>query len=1189
MQLAKLEMVGFKSFADKTEFKFEPGVTAFVGPNGCGKSNVVDAVRWILGEQSAKAVRGKEMADVIFKGTDRRRSLGYAEASLTILNSENDLPVDYEEVCITRRLYRSGESEYLLNRQPCRLRDIRELLMDTGVGATNYYVIEQGKVDRVLQANPQERRVVFEEAAGISRYKAQRKETSSKLERTRDNIYLAQQILAEKEKQLRSVRYQAAKARRYCNYCERLKDLSIKVSLRDYEDLVARRDEARAKIEQAEAGERALMEQIATREAELARMQETVAQLERSVETAQSRIHDLDSRSSAAGEWIRTNRQRVTEFEEAASDAASSAGELGRRIEATQAEIESRRRELDRVREEARHAHARLKDGAGRIEQAESELAESRRDLEAMHSDVFDAVRAQSGLRNEIVLLERGRRLQWSRVNRLQEERRAVARKLNTLTEDESALAHECQRLAGQVGDGRARLAANEEELKRLEAERESTKTELRRQHQAEAKRDSRRQVLRELELRAEGVEKGVCRLLRGASVPEGIRGMVADLLRVPMPYAAAIEAALGERAQWVVTRDVRCAAACLDLLREEKSGRAAVLPLNRLQHDGRAGGFVITGQGVVAPAARLVAHPAGLGDLVWHLLGNVLVVDSLQTALDLSDRGLTSCRMVTLQGEVVEPCGAIVGGEGLAPVGLISRKSELEVLEHELQEITRTIARLEWRDRRSAERAEGVRAESRAIQQSIEDGKLQRVAAESGLEQHGRERQRLGEQDDVAVMEIEDAERNIHESDRQEQGIRAELERARKREEALKTRVEAADQELQEREESAAQLRRDLVLLQNAHTEKRERQARLEAVVADLDGSLADLAMQRDNAQRQAAAYRQKREETQRAIEKREQELAEIRAAREKAVADLARVRGEREQRHQEELEHHAEIRRLHGIRSESTDRLQKLRLAENEDRMRIESLVERIGRDFEVNLADLAGDIEASEGQNWEEVRAEIESLEQKVNSMRGTVNTDTIQEEAELELSVTQHSQHRDDLLAAEKQLREVIRRLNRISRERFAATFEQVRVNFQEIFRKLFGGGQADISLDPECDDILEAGIEIVACPPGKKRQPLSLLSGGEKTMTTVALLFAIFKSKPSPFCILDEIDAALDDKNIDRFVAMVQDFLKDSQFVVITHSRRTMTIADVLYGITMEEKGVSKKVAVKLDGVREKVA
>jgi len=1189
MQLAKLELVGFKSFADRTEFEFEPGLTALVGPNGCGKSNVVDAVRWILGSQSPKSLRSNEMQDIIFAGTESRRGAGYAEASLTLLNTKGLLPTEYKEVCITRRLYRTGESEYFINKQPCRLKDIRNLLADTGLGVDTYSLIEQGKVDRILTANPQERRAIFEEAAGISGFKAQRKEAEAKLARAADNLARVNDIIAEKERQLRSIKAQAARARRHRELTERLRELSVSLARREYERMNALRRECLEKIAALEAEARRLQNEINRLEAEHQRLEAKRNEEESQISLQSQALHQVENDKRAIEERIRSGQLRLQELDNTAREAAQRLGALAERHERSQSDLDQALRELEEIRaiviEQTEAVNTQVKAAA----EAAAEHDRLNRAIEDWRGRVVDIVQKAAALRNEIAHLEGSRGQEISRRGRLLARDEELAAGLVVLAaqiEAESArladARQEAMALASRRQETADALAVRTADLNALAREAEELRTQW-------TARVSRRDTLRELEARAEGVGQGVCALVQGDTSQgrvEGILGMIADVLRAEMAHAAAIDAALGERAQYVVVDSTDHAREAITRLQTRGAGRAGLLPLDWVNPATGDGAAFLGRPGVVGRALDLVQTEPTFLPAAHHLLRDTLIVDTLEDALRYAREAKPGLRFVTRDGQVVEAGGAIVGGTGTAQGGLITRRSELALLDREIAKYEARLCEAEARRQAHTAEATQLRQALEALTTQLTE-KERTVAQREGTVAHlRRQHDRLQEERQVIRSEVQEIDRNIRSCLEREEAIRAQLAEAERRHEELHGQVEAAKMRLQEQREKVEVLAREVEALRISLAQKEEKQGSLDGRVARLREAIAEIERERASVEEQIETYRHRKEEAERQLAADQAQVTELCLAAERATRELETLRAanaqSRAQQHQIEGDLRARRAQLETLHEE----IQRERLAENEHAIRLNELERRVREEFEVALAT-APAADAAE-RNWDQVKAEIADLQEQLKRL-GPVNLEAIAEQDELEEAIAFRARQRDDLLVAEKELKELIQRLNRISRERFVKTFEEIRQNFREIFRKMFGGGRADIRLEEGVEDVLEAGIEIYASPPEKELRSINLLSGGEKTMVAIALLFAVFKTKPSPFCILDEVDAALDEANIARFAAMLQDFVKDSQFIIVTHSKRTMSAAEILYGITMEERGISKRVAVRLDEAARMVA
>ena len=1186
MLLTKLEMQGFKSFADKTEFGFRQGITAVVGPNGCGKSNVVDAVRWILGEQRPRAIRGSEMMDVIFNGTAARRSLGYAEASLTFLNDRGILPTEYSEVCVTRRLYRSGESQYFINKQLCRLRDIRQLFMDTGVGVDTYSIIEQGKIDRFIQSNAKERRVIFEEAAGISRYKAQRLEAQRRLERTRINLQKVDIKLGEERKQLRSIKYQAAKARRFRAYSERLRELVVGLSVRNYREWAAQRKAVRERIAVQEDRDRRLEAELKAIAAAMEQLEGELAGIERSRAEKRDEMHRVSARMDALQTGIEHNKQRIVEFQEETELCTRNIWSLNEKLRQARENLEAARKELAEIRDAIGRQGAAIAaetEKAAAAGQARDRIAQA---IEEWKNRTIQVIEKTTTLRNELNHMDTGRRQQLARRSRLSGQLEEKAAENARIDEEIGRLTGRRDEIGARLAERAARQRERETELARRVEEHEALEKELRELRRREASLLSRREILQDLDMKAEDIENGVKRILRQDGQAEGfeILGMVADLVRADLKHAAAIEAALGDAAQFVVTRTEKDAGSAAALLRADRAGQAGMIPMTRARGPELADMHLASEASVVGRASDLVRYDPVLEPVVRHLLGHTWVVRDMSAALYLSNNGGARMRYVTLDGERVDPSGAIVGGEPLPRVGVVSRKSELEAVKAELRALAAVLSEKEADHGRRMQQAESLRAECGALRKEIEEGNLEKLSNENDiLNLRGRQKT-LGEESEIIRSEVREIEDIVRGYDERRETIEGELAEVTQRRDELRLEIETAQRRLAEQQAAAEKLREAVTRLKVDLAEKQAREGGLETGIRAAETAIGDIEAQIAAARARMDDLRTRREKAAEDIRRAESEherAAAERQALSEETAALAEAHERAQARRAEEAER-ARVRREEQAQLQGA--LQTLRLEEQEHRVRMEGLRERVFGEHGVQLEEIADLKEAAEGEEapeWKAVEEEIAGLRDKIRRMGG-INEEAIAEEEGLEIAIAQTEAQRDDLAQAEEDLRNVIRKLNRVSRDRFAKTFEEIRGNFQETFRRVFGGGRADLVLDPEEPDVLEAGIEVLACPPGKDLKSITLLSGGEKAMTTIALLFAIFRSKPSPFCILDEVDAPLDENNITRFTSMVVDYATDSQFIIITHSKRTLEAADVLYGITMQEKGVSKRVAVELD-------
>ncbi len=1191
MFLKRLEIYGFKSFPDKTVMDFTGGVTALVGPNGCGKSNVVDAIRWALGEQSAKSLRGSEMVDLIFNGTATRRPMGFAQVSLIFDNSQRHLPVDAEEVSVTRRLYRTGECEYLINGQPSRLRDIREMFMDTGVGVGAYSIIEQGRVDALLAASAKERRGIFEEAAGIAKYRTRKAAALRKLDRVDQNLLRVGDVIAEIERQLRSVVRQASKARRYRQLSEELSEVRLTVLAADYQVLAEKLTGLRAEI--AEFGDRAaeLTARSGRLEAEITEAQVRAGELELSGERAERRRAEDRARLAKLEAEIASAEGLSRQHLENAERARREAAELAARAAAAEKDAELARSQAE-VAEGQRGALAARQAEAERAAAAgASGAAELAAVIERRKGEAIDIVRRRAGVDSEASAL-------LSEKGHLDAEVARSETSARNLGERLGAARRELEHGRGRVEELASKRAAVAAELERVRGEADSAGRELATVDSRVAElgaelsgRRSRLGLLSEQESRREGLSKGVKGVLGAmntGSAPAGMCGIVADLLKVPEELEIAIETALGNKVQNVITADTGAARGAVELLKRERLGRATFLPLDRVR-DGRyrPSASILSEQGVVGRAADLVKFESRYRPVFEYLLGGTVVVRDLDAATRVANNGARDGIVVTLEGEIFYPSGAITGGAYRTRIpGLISRKNEILRLEEDINDVQADLANLGTRRNELAIARSGARRRSDTL--AGEHGALAagELRLREGLEIVGREAARLEEEEGLVARELGESRARRGE-------LATRLEDLRHRGESLSAEEGTAAQDI-------AGMTEELLAAESRRAELREGLTRLRIETAQLEEKRSSLAARAESAARLLAERREEAAGRAAAAEQAERASAGEKQRAEGLGGQLSSAVGAAEQADEagkqlaaRRAELRAAIERAQAAeracRAEldaATAKLNERRLTEREAALRLEGLVERAAGHGDQDLPARAAGLDLAEV-NLGYLRERLEEGEAKLAGM-GPVNLSSIGEEDALRARREELKTQRADLEEARRLLREAINKINRISRERFMNTFEQVKEHFAETYRKLFGGGKADIFLEPD-QDVLEAGIEIVARPPGKELRKLSLLSGGERTLTTIALLFAIFKAKPSPFCVLDEVDAPLDESNIDRFMLVLREFLDRSQFLIITHNRRTMATADTIYGVTMQESGVSKRIAVRFEEVDDDLA
>jgi len=1223
MHLHSLELIGFKSFADKTIFEFHEGVTAIVGPNGCGKSNVLDAVRWVLGEQSAKALRGGEMADVIFNGTDSRKPVGFGEVSLTFTSCGSELGVDWHDVRVTRRVYRDGNSEYLLNKTVCRLRDIQALFADTGVGRSAYSIMEQGKIDLILSSRPEDRRAVFEEAAGITKFKTQKKEALRKLEATEANLLRIGDIVKEVKRQIGSLQRQAGKARRYQMLHADLQVLDTHHSRRQLDSLETEAERARAEMSRLQGAEQEAHAKIEEGENDLAAKRRSLDQVDSEIGDARAGVQRLQSEMAGLRNQIDFNRQRAQEIgeliERYTSDIA--AAETKRSEQATQLQeadaliartnqlLVSKELEAEQLTETLHTARAERLQKEDELQTLQTSLSKLDSRIASHQTDLSGITARRDATSTRLAELttlvtEATRDLATARAN-LSAARAALETERQTAQQRKETLRQAEERLQ----QNQAAVAAVEKEIGRLE--------------RAIGEKQARLEVLRQMTEEGHGLEKGSQAVLKGLDDPERIRPMIAGALVVSLnvepEFVPALEAAFGRNMHAVVLRSPDLAADIFWKLADQKLGQAA-LAITSLSTETNQGAVSLLPQGAITWAVDKVDAPAELAPLVKNLLRGVAIVPDLVTGLKLK-QSARDLAFATLGGEFISAEGIIFGGAvNTATDSMLGRKAIITRLEQEAQALEAERAgAVVSRDQakgqvQSAEAAVAVarRSHESAHEKSSQTGVEILSAERTGADEERRLAQ-IETEKNTLDQQVRSADERIGEISRELQSDRTNLET----EQGLQAGAEKAREDARLREEEAAEKLNELRLAVATERQRHESLVHHREPMAAREAELADLVAARrgDIATYQDRLARQARES-----EQADASIKEHSSELELAEQNAATLAEQRSARLTVVTEQESRLRTLRDSLNHLRDSRGKEEVRQMQLQLRIENLVEHVTRRYQVDLREFASDTFAfqktlsvitkrrggssapSPDENSSGQIATIEpspaerpihqeaSLEQIIAELTrqldnmGPVNLDAVHEYDELEERYRFLETQNNDLIAARREVLEVISRINGTTQKLFAETFAQVRINFGEMFSEMFGGGRADLSLQDE-NDPLNCGIEITAKPPGKQLQTVSLLSGGERTMTAVALLFAIYMVRPSPFCILDEMDAPLDESNINRFIKVLERFVSQSQFIIITHNKRTIAKADILYGVTMEERGVSKLVGMKLTAER----
>ena len=1196
--LKALDIIGFKSFADKTRFEFCDGITVIVGRNGSGKSNVVDAIKWVLGAQSAKSLRGKEMADVIFKPSNNssRRDVNTAEVTMTIDNSTGLLPLESEEVFVTRRVYKSGEGEYLINHEPCRLKDIKDLFRGTGVGTDAYSLIEQGEVKRMLETSSKDRRAIFEEAAGISRFKAKKIDSQRKLERVELNLTRLSDIVDEVESRLRAVRNQASKARRYREYTDRLQQLRTQIGLVDWKKysqqlehleselsaIQSQMDEAAARIEDQQKQSTAIDGQlqgcsrdIMASEADSSTYREQVAalattltqQIERSddirQEVARYRLQLATVNHRAGGMQLRLTETR-NELEQSESRFNKTRGELS----AVEEQLESVQLEIERFREESRDTRQQQINTTHQSAETSNRIAS----LKTQHEKLGESVT----------------RMQQA-FSRIEQERSDIQRDVDSLEKVETTIQQ-------QISEKQVLLDAIERDLsesRRLLLRRKDDISNLQNRLGAIKERTS---VLEELERNRDGIHPVVQDLL---SIPDDESAessfgstpdhpgfdctLIADVITAPIESAVAIDLILGTRSHFVFSADDELIPLIKSRLTNDLKGRVGIVTRQAIEKLAKPDKDLSSHKGVICCASKLVQVDLQFKSVVDQFLGFTWFVEDLETARMLWSQYAGTLQFITKHNELIDFQGNVILGREDTATGLISRRSELRQLQQqqyildvqirenqqEVQRLTNNVHQEEVRTKRVADTIQGLneqlvehRVKTETQRQRLEQLKQQSTDQDSEIraerarqyKTQGQLREneqakqvldaelhRLDQKLDQADQDIADFERQRHEHQRTATALQIDLGAVDQRRTALREQLRQFQEDHNERTQTISQHEQQL-----AEADYRLRETVMHALHAST--RLSEKYLRKQKARCQTLT-----------LHKRQQQFTKERQALQSSIDELNKQQDTHTtQKHAWELE------------------AGELRLQRNQ-------LKDRFLEDYDINI-EVQKPIATDEEDTDSDVEQEIEGLRRKINNI-GAVNMEALEELTDLEDRFESLSTRFKDIQQSKTNLEKIIESIDADSRRLFVETLDQIRLNFQTLYRKAFGGGQADILLEDGVD-VLEAGVEITASPPGKAAINLSLLSGGEKALTAVSLILAMFQFRPSPFCVLDEVDAPFDEANIGRFINVLKDFLDDTRFILVTHSKKTMTAADVIYGVTMQESGVSKQVNVRFEDVDE---
>ncbi|AIQ12836.1 chromosome segregation protein SMC [Paenibacillus durus] len=1189
MFLKRIELAGFKSFADKTEMEFVRGITAVVGPNGSGKSNISDGIRWVLGEQSAKSLRGGKMEDIIFAGSDARKAVNYGEVSLTLDNEDHALPLDFSEVTVTRRVHRSGDSEYMINKQSCRLKDITELFMDTGIGREAYSIIGQGRIEEILSTRSEDRRGIFEEASGIVKYKSRKKDAGRKLDETEQNLLRIHDLISELEDQIGPLKEQSEKAIRYKELKEQLKNLEISVYVHQIEGIHAAWKDGNAKLEILRDEQLQLSTVVTAHDAKLESGRAALRQLEERIEQLQEqllRYSEAFEKSEGYGELLKERRRHLENNRE---QLVQTIGSVGERSEDRHRELMALESSLVQTRTRLAELRQQIADEEARLTGVTDGLSQSKE--ESLKSALLELMNKMAQARNEIRYADQQKESLERRMNRSAEESGKWISRHKELRQEQAKLKGQIETLGKELGKLRKDYISESEQSVSRQKLLDEAHSGLRKWEQKREAQVSRHETMKEMQDDFDGFMLGVKEVLKGARKGQlsGVHGAVAELISVPEKLETAVETALGASLQHIVMENETVSRQAISFLKQRQLGRATFLPLDVIrprQINGTDRGMIEGAEGFVGIGSELISFEGKYASIVGSLLGNVVIAESLEQANKIAARCQYRYRVVTLEGDVVNAGGSMTGGsQHRKNASLLGRKRQLEQLQSEIGETERqidklkgSISRLRKEQEDSNDKLEKLRhggdekrleeqrlagdlrqleQELRHVQEQVESAGAER----SGFEGEAKQLEQTREQAAADLARLEEEEQAAHEAIRNAESQRKASESEREELQGKLTGMKVAegklDQEIFSQEEQLRRLKADAG---SQDKEMRQNRNLLTTIEQDLKTNAAEAVKQQEDLN----TYRLKKEE---AAEK----LDYARAERTSLTRKLELEEGETKEQRQA----------LKAV----DDRLRATEVSVGRLDVELDNILRKLSDDYELSYElakqryPVPEDVPAAQ--------AEVQKLRRSISAL-GEVNLGAVEEYQRVNERYTFLSEQKDDLVEAKTTLYQVIREMEDEMSKRFKQTFDAIRREFGTVFTKLFGGGRADLLL-LEPDNLLNTGIDIVAQPPGKKLQNLQLLSGGERALTAMALLFAILQVKPVPFCVLDEVEAALDEANVVRFAQYLREFSEQTQFIVVTHRKGTMEEADVLYGVTMEEGGVSKLVSVRLEDEEAEIA
>ena len=1180
MYLKRMEMQGFKSFADKTVIELKQGITTVIGPNGSGKSNISDAIRWVLGEQSSKALRCSKSLDIIFAGTQNRKSLGFAEVSLVFDNADGGLPIEYTEVTVTRRIYRSGETGYFINKVPCRLKDLQELFMDTGIGKDGYSIVGQGKIDEILSNKSEDRRHIFEEASGIVKYRVRKQETEKKLEHTKLNLLRINDILSEIEGNLEPLQAQSEKAKKYLNIRDNLKNIEVGLFLYNI-------DQNKKDIEKITEDENITKEQCDTEETRLERIKTVKEQLKEEIDDitnkieqmsnlgfeSQKEIEMLNSDINVSKTKISNNEEnekrfleeieekttRLKELEEEQKQKDEKRENLRKNKERFTKELEEKQAELDKITEKLSKEALEIEKHKKQVEENTDKKYEKQANIKEQEINFENDEKRQKQLKNEIQNI-------ISELDNTRMKKEEVSKDFYEIEAIRNKNIKELENIAKQKEEVN-------QKIKTYQIKINTMSNELR-------MKESRQKFLIETEKEKEGYTKSVKTLLKDCEnnpeLKKGIEGVLANLIDVPEELQTAIEMSLGMALQNIVTETEQDAKKLVEYLRKNNIGRASFLPITSIKGK-KIDNIKGNKSGIIGIAAELVKYNKKYEQIIYNLLGRTVIVDNMDTAIRIAKENGQNFKIVTQEGDIINTSGAITGGAVMKKtVNILGRENEIKKIGQEIKKTQENIEKIEKEKEEYEESIEGILEIAERLEKELQENEITYATGKQKVLSFEEEIQKIENRLQKLKEEQSKLEEQKEFATNKKAEIQKEIEEINTENEKLSKIITEYAELNKDNQKYIDDLNFDITNLKISVSSFDESESSIEEIKESIQQEVEANKQSIKNKQEQIEQSKQETQNLKEAIKKIQEQIEKIKEEVKSSGSKIEELKKSRAEKNEKLTTQEEQITEKFKIIEDLKGQIVKIDVRKTKIQEEITETINKLWEEYELTPNSIE---EYEKPKNVSETKKQVNKLRTQMREM-GSVNVESINEYKKQKERYDFMSEQRLDLENTMSKLRKIITDMTAIMKEQFEEKFKEINKNFGEVFAELFGGGKAEVKLEDE-QNILECGIDITAQPPGKKLQNMLLLSGGEKALTAIALLFAILRINPAPFCVLDEIEAALDDVNVYRYAEYLKKFAQNTQFLVITHRKGTMEAADSVYGVTMEESGISKLLSMKL--------